>query len=158
MARVQASHLIPRIAKARQRAIPVSHQLLGDSDGTVHYLELFQAELSTSYHLEAFPFDSESLSVVVEPFLDERNTMTLEYDNQVGGFGTEPFVELAQWKILGVYGTAQHQEIGTGGKQISQLEIDVLVHRRYRYYLWEGFSTVICDGCDCVLGILDRDQ
>jgi hypothetical protein len=43
----------------------------------------------------------------VEPLLDERDMMTLEYDNQVGGVGTEPFVELAQWKILGVKGTAQ---------------------------------------------------
>ena len=30
--------------------------------------------------------------------------MTLEYDKEVGGVGSEPFVELAQWKILGIRG------------------------------------------------------
>jgi hypothetical protein len=69
----------------------------GDPDGTIHYLELFKAELTTSFYLEPFPFDTESLEMFVEPFLDERKTMTLEYDKQVGGVGTEPFVELAQW-------------------------------------------------------------
>jgi hypothetical protein len=132
---------LPRVLliNATSRREKISVNIHGDSDGTIHYLELFQAELSTSYYLEAFPFDSESLQVVVEPFLDERNTMALEYDSRVAGFGTEPFVELAQWKIQGVYGAVGRHEIGATGRQISQLEIDVQVQRRYRYYLWKVF-------------------
>ena len=52
----------------------------------------------------------------VEPLLDERDTMTLGYDSQVGGVGTEPFVELAQWKILGVHGAERRHEIAGTGK------------------------------------------
>ena len=111
----------------------------GNPDGTIHYLELFKAELTTSFYLEPFPFDSESLEMFVEPFLDERDTMTLEYDNQVAGVGTEPFVELAQWKILGVQGTERRHAIAKTGKEISELEIDVVVQRRYRYYIWKVF-------------------
>jgi hypothetical protein len=113
--------------------------IMGNPDGTIHYLELFKAELTTSFYLEPFPFDSESLEMFVEPFLDERDTMTLEYDNQVAGVGTEPFVELAQWKILGVQGTERRHAIAKTGKEISELEIDVVVQRRYRYYIWKVF-------------------
>jgi Neurotransmitter-gated ion-channel ligand binding domain len=136
---------VPRILliNATSRREKISVNIHGDPDGTVHYLELFQAELSTSYHLEAFPFDSESLQVVVEPFLDERNTMTLVYDSRVAGFGTEPFVELAQWQIQGVRGATRGQRIGATGKQISELEIDVQVQRRYRYYLWKVFLPLL---------------
>jgi hypothetical protein len=79
----------------------------------------------------------------VEPLLDERDMMTLEYDNQVGGVGTEPFVELAQWKILGVKGTAQRHTIAQTGQKISELEIDVVVQPRYRYYIWKVFLPLL---------------
>jgi Neurotransmitter-gated ion-channel ligand binding domain len=115
----------------------------GTPDGTIHYLELFKAELTTSFYLEPFPFDTESLEMFVQPFLDERDAITLEYDNQVGGVGTEPFVELAQWKILGVRGAAQRHAIARTGKDISELEIDVVVQRRYRYYIWKVFLPLI---------------
>ena len=115
----------------------------GNPDGTIHYLELFKAELTTSFYLEPFPFDTESLEMFVDPFLDERDTMTLEYDNQVGGVGTEPFVELAQWKILGVQGAERRHAIAKTGKEISELEIDVVVQRRYRYYIWKVFLPLL---------------
>jgi hypothetical protein len=79
----------------------------------------------------------------VEPLLDERDTMTLEYDTQVAGVGTEPFVELAQWKILGMHGTGRRHEIAATGKTISQLEIDLVVKRRYRYYIWKVFVPLL---------------
>ena len=115
----------------------------GTPDGTIHYLELSKMELTTSFYLKPFPFDTESLGIFVEPLLDERNTMTLEYDNQVGGVGTEPFVELAQWKILGVRGTEHRHDIAGTGKTISQLQIDIVVQRRYRYYIWKVFLPLL---------------
>jgi len=128
-------------ATARREKITVD--IRGDPDGTIHYLELFQAEFNTSFYLQPFPFDTESLGVFVEPLLDERDTMTLEYDNQVSGVDTEPFVELAQWKILGIQGARRLHTIGTTGKEVSQLEIDVVVQRRYRYYLWKVFLPLL---------------
>ena len=115
----------------------------GEPDGTIHYLELFKAELTTSFYLEPFPFDTESLEIFVQPFLDERGTMTLEYDDQVAGIGSEPFVELAQWKILGLKGAQQRHAIAKTGKEISELEIDVIVQRRYWYYIWKVFLPLL---------------
>jgi hypothetical protein len=131
--------LVNAVAQREKTNVNIS----GNPDGTMHYLELFKAELTTSFYLEPFPFDSESLEMFVEPFLDERNTMTLEYDKQVGGVGTEPFVELAQWKILGIRGTGRRHAIGSTGKEISELEIDLVVQRRYLYYIWKVFLPLL---------------
>jgi hypothetical protein len=115
----------------------------GDADGTIHYVELFQAELTTAYYLEAFPFDSESLEIYIQPFLDERDTISLIYDKAMSGIGMEQFVQLAQWEIQGLSGIEVQAPIGQTGHSIYELEIDLLVKRRYRYYLWKVFFPLL---------------
>jgi hypothetical protein len=136
---------VPRVflVNATAQREKTNINISGSSDGTIHYLELFKAELTNSFYLKPFPFDTESLGMFLEPLLDERETMTLEYDTQVGGVGREPFVELAQWKILGLHGADRRHEIAGTGKTISQLEIDVVVRRRYRYYIWKVFVPLL---------------
>jgi len=136
---------IPRVflINASERREKISINIRGDSDGTIHYVELFQAELTTSYFLEAFPFDNESLEIYVQPFLDERGTMSISYDKSTSGVGTEPFVELAQWQILGLSAIEVQNPIAETGRSISELEIDLLVQRRYRYYLWKVFFPLL---------------
>ena len=128
---------------ATERREKITVNIKGDPDGTIHYIELFQAELTTSFYLEPFPFDDQSLEVFLQPFLDERNTVAIAYDEPNSGVGTEPFVELAQWKILGFKATQQRREIGRSGKQIAELEIDLQVQRRSRYYIWKVFLPLI---------------
>ena len=84
---------------ATERREKITVNIKGDPDGTIHYIELFQAELTTSFYLEPFPFDDQSLEIFLQPFLDERDTVAMAYDKPNSGVGTEPFVELAQWKI-----------------------------------------------------------
>ena len=124
---------------ATQRREKITVNIKGDPDGTIHYIELFQAELTTSFFLEPFPFDTQSLEIFLQPFLDERDTVAVAYDEPSSGVGTEPFVELAQWKILGFKAAQQRREIGRSGKQIAELEIDLQVQRRSRYYIWKVF-------------------
>jgi hypothetical protein len=121
----------------------VSTNIRGDADGTLHSVELFQAELTSSFPLETFPFDRQALEIFLQPFLDERGTMTIVYDAQQSGVGTEPFVELAQWQILGLKATQERRAIGKSNRQIAELEIDLLVKRRYRYYLWKVFLPLL---------------
>ena len=121
----------------------VSTNIRGDADGTLHSVELFQAELTSSFPLETFPFDRQSLEIFLEPFLDERGTMTIVYDAELSGVGTEPFVELAQWQILGLKATPERRAIGKSNRQIAELEINLLVKRRYRYYLWKVFLPLL---------------
>ena len=121
----------------------VTVNIKGDPDGTIHYIELFKAELTTSFFLEPFPFDNQSLEIFLQPFLDERDTVAMVYDEPNSGVGTEPFVELAQWKILGFNASQQTRELGRTGKKIPELEIDLQVQRRSRYYIWKVFLPLI---------------
>ena len=56
--------IVNAVAQREKTNINVS----GSPDGTMHYLELFKAELTTSFYLEPFPFDTESLEMFVERF------------------------------------------------------------------------------------------
>jgi hypothetical protein len=114
----------------------------GNPDGTIHYVELFKAELTNSFYLKPFPFDTESLECSWSP-----SSMSATDDTgirrAVGGVGTEPFVELVQWKILDVHGGKRRHEIVATSKTISQLQIDVVVKRRYQYYIWKVFVPLL---------------
>ena len=83
------------------------------------------------------------MEIFLQPFLDERDTVAIIYDEPNSGVGTEPFVELAQWKILGFKANQQRREIGKTGKQIPELEIDLQVRRKSRYYIWKVFLPLI---------------
>ena len=121
----------------------ITTNIKGDPDGTIHYIELFDVELTTSFYLEPFPFDTQSLEIFLQPFLDEHDTVAMAYDETNSGVGTEPFVELAQWKILGFNASQQSRELGRTGKKIPELEIDLQVQRRSRYYIWKVFLPLI---------------
>jgi hypothetical protein len=121
----------------------ITTNIKGDPDGTIHYIELFDVELTTSFYLEPFPFDNQSLEIFLQPFLDEHDTVAMAYDETNSGVGTEPFVELAQWKILGFNASRQTRELGRTGKKIPELEIDLQVQRRSRYYIWKVFLPLI---------------
>src|SRR5215471_8755526 len=72
-----------------------------------------------------------------------RDTMAIAYDEQLSGIGTERFVELAQWKILGLKATEQRRKLGKTGNYVSEIEIDLVVQRRYRYYVWKVFLPLL---------------
>jgi fatty acid desaturase len=52
-------------------------------------------------------------------------------------------VELAQWQILGLSAIKEKRAIGTAGAHMSELQIDLEVQRRYRYYIWRVFIPLL---------------
>ena len=44
----------------------------GDSDGSVSYVERFHAVLSSKFMLKRFPFDSQSLLIILHPYLRQE--------------------------------------------------------------------------------------
>src|SRR5262249_53744283 len=106
----------------------------GEPNGTIHYFEHFQARLSTSLYLRTFPFDSQSLDVRVEPYLDELDTVALAYDGPASGVNMDPFVALAEWQILGVHGSELSRPVGTSGMHLSAVDIGLAVRRRSSFY------------------------
>jgi hypothetical protein len=112
-------------------------------NGTVYYMEEFQVELSTEFALQAFPFDRQSLQIVLQPFLDDRDTMKLDPDLEHTGVSPDPWVPLAQWEILGLTSETRSALLGGSRNRISELEFDIAVKRRFWFYLWKVFLPLL---------------
>lgn len=109
-------------------------------DGTVDYWEDFQDDLTMQLVFRAFPFDSQTLPVVIQPFLDERDSVELSPDPAKTGIGTQPWALLAQWGIAGVTVTPRRALMGKDGALVvPELEFDLGVDRRSAFYLWKVF-------------------
>jgi Neurotransmitter-gated ion-channel ligand binding domain/Neurotransmitter-gated ion-channel transmembrane region len=116
----------------------------GDPDGSVSYVERFHAVLSSKFMLRRFPFDSQSLLIVVHPYLrQERQVEFTAYNREV--WATREFTQyssLAQWNLKRVelwIGTSELY----GGRRISEARFTINVERRYAFYLWKVFLPLL---------------
>jgi hypothetical protein len=113
-------------------------------DGSVNYVERFHAEVSSKFMLKRFPFDSQSLLIILHPYLrQERQVEFSAFHQDV--WATQEFSQyssLAQWNL-----NAVEPSIGTldlyGGTQIPEARFTIKVQRRYAFYLWKVFLPLL---------------
>jgi hypothetical protein len=116
----------------------------GDPDGSVNYVERFHSVLSSKFMLKRFPFDSQSLLIIMHPYLRQQRQMEFTaYRRDV--WAAQEFTQyssLAQWNLKSV-----ELSIGTldlyGGTQIPEARFTVKVERRYAFYLWKVFLPLL---------------
>jgi hypothetical protein len=115
-----------------------------DPDGSVSYVERFHAVLSSKFMLRRFPFDSQSLLIIMHPYLrQQRQVEFTAYNREV--WATREFTQyssLAQWNLRTV-----ELSIGTSevyrGKRIPEARFTITVERRYAFYLWKVFLPLL---------------
>jgi neurotransmitter-gated ion-channel len=111
-----------------------------DSDGSVSYVGRFHAVLSSKFMPKRFPFDSQSLLIIVHPYLrQELQVEFTAYNREV--WATHEFTQyssLAQWNLQ-----TGEPSIGIsdlyGGRRIPEARFTINVERRYAFYLWKCF-------------------
>ncbi|HKF27651.1 MAG TPA: hypothetical protein VKB29_00380 [Candidatus Binataceae bacterium] len=112
----------------------------GDPDGSVSYVERFPALLSSKFMLRRFPFDSQSLLIIVHPYLRQEGQLGFTaYSREV--WATREFTQyssLAQWNLQTVELLIGTSEL-YGGRQIPEARFTINVERRYAFYLWKVF-------------------
>jgi len=112
----------------------------GDPDGSVSYVERFHALLSSKFMLRRFPFDSQSLLIIVHPYLRQEGQLGFTaYSREV--WATREFTQyssLAQWNLQTVELLIGTSEL-YGGRQIPEARFTINVERRYAFYLWKVF-------------------
>ena len=116
----------------------------GDSDGAVKYIEGFHAVLCSKFMLRRFPFDSQSLLIIMHPYLrQERQVEFSAYNPHV--WATPEFSQyssLVQWNLQSVL-----PSIGTSspytGLQVPETRFTIKVERRYAFYLWKVFLPLL---------------
>lgn len=113
-------------------------------DGTVRYVERCRVGVSSKFALRRFPFDRQSLVVLIHPFQAgaPRIRFTLAKNATWAASEFESYSSLAQWRL-----TAVEPRVGVGttyGDQtIPEARFAIAVERRSSFYLWKVFLPLL---------------
>jgi D-alanyl-D-alanine dipeptidase len=131
------------LANAASPRSTVAVQIAGDADGRVHYIEQFTTTLSSDLMLERFPFDAQSLRVLVQPFLSEASEVTFVDGDQRTGWDRQSYSSLDQWTIRGMRQHAEQRSLEPHRSSFTQMIFEVDVKRQYEFYLWKVFLPLL---------------
>jgi Neurotransmitter-gated ion-channel ligand binding domain/Neurotransmitter-gated ion-channel transmembrane region len=104
-------------------------------DGTVLAQERFAKTLSSGLTLQKFPFDRQSLQVVLESLKYDDRTVELGADSPKISIGTDSFVSLSEWQIGAVTGTNSKSFFPPENLYYSRVTVQVPVTRNYGFYV-----------------------
>jgi Neurotransmitter-gated ion-channel ligand binding domain len=105
-------------------------------DGTVDYLQAFEATLSTQFDLRTYPFDNQGLEILIQPFLDERQVLNLMPQTSHTGVSGERWAGLAQWGLQGITASTERPQIGGTADRIPEVEFLLHLKRRSAFHIW----------------------
>lgn len=111
--------------------------------GLVTYIERDSAALSTEFRLRRFPFDQQTLSLFVHPFIDQAGLIVFHDDDPFTSITTEQnlYSALPEWDIESI--NAHTKLVTTQGARISEARFDITVARRYGFYIWKVFLPLL---------------
>ncbi len=104
-------------------------------DGTVLAQERLAKTLSASLALQKFPFDRQSLQVVLESLKYDDRTVELVADSPKISIGTDSFVSLSEWQIGTATGTNSKSFFPPENQYYSRVTVQVKVTRNYGFYV-----------------------
>ena len=104
-------------------------------DGTVQAQERFARTLSSGLALQKFPFDRQSLQVVLESLKYDDRTVELVVDSAKVSIGKDSFVSLSEWQIGKISGTHSKSFFPPEQQNYSRITIGINVKRNYGFYL-----------------------
>jgi hypothetical protein len=104
-------------------------------NGLVRYAQRFSVALSTKFYLRRFPFDSQSLEIVISPFASGTVRIDLKSDKSITQLLPGRFLELEQWKLNDITAIEQTTSIGDA-YQFEQIEFRLIARRRPVFYVW----------------------
>ncbi|HEV3109929.1 MAG TPA: hypothetical protein VGY99_05490 [Candidatus Binataceae bacterium] len=113
-------------------------KLKANADGAVKYTERFSVAATSKFALRSFPFDTQTLELVIRPYVGERKDFSLMADarrtRMVPEFKT--YSSLASWEVRGfdVQGaTAQ----GADGEPVSEVRFQLSLKRKSAFYVYK---------------------
>ena len=104
-------------------------------DGTVQAQERFARTLSSGLALQKFPFDLQSLQVVLESLKYDDRTVELVVDSAKVSIGKDSFGSLSEWQIGKISGTNSKSFFPPEQQHYSRITIGINVKRNYGFYL-----------------------
>jgi hypothetical protein len=113
-------------------------------DGTVRYFERSSAELSNTFRLRTFPFDAQTLEVLVHPTVANESFVDLTTEPGVDAMTAEPRVyeSLPQWQITQM-STAVERVPGIHGESVNEVRFTIAIARHFNFYIWKVFLPLL---------------
>jgi hypothetical protein len=114
-------------------------------DGRVSYVERFDALLTSTFHLKAFPFDTQKLEVIVHPFTNQQHSVAFVPSQLPVWTATEfnTYSSLESWQFESLTFNLSLAASQFGGHAISEARFEITVERRYGFYLWKVFLPLL---------------
>ncbi|HVN88645.1 MAG TPA: hypothetical protein VMT61_02395 [Candidatus Binataceae bacterium] len=139
----QVWHPHPEIVNAIQPRQRQDVSIEADPDGTIHYLERFGVEVSSPFSLRSFPFDRQTLQIILHPFASNVQRVRFEIDTARTSNSAElkSYSSLAQWDVIGL--TATQGTSKFNGAEISEARFEIQIVRRYQFYIWKVFLPLL---------------
>ncbi|HEY2475588.1 MAG TPA: hypothetical protein VGI19_12430 [Candidatus Cybelea sp.] len=104
-------------------------------DGTVVYIQAFNATLSNNLDLRRFPFDYQLLPLVVQAEGDDIDRTILKADPGDSAFPDRPYAGLAQWVPVSL--TVQLSTVEGNASRATEVEFRLKVQRNPKSYIWK---------------------
>lgn len=113
--------------------------------GMVTYIERDSAALSTEFRLRRFPFDRQTLSLFVHPFIDQAPIVVFHDDDPLTSITTEQklYSALPEWNIENIQAHTKLVAIQGRRTRIAEARFDIMVARRYGFYIWKVFLPLL---------------
>lgn len=112
-------------------------------DGTVQYEERFYITLSASFQLSLFPFDTQTLPVILQSFDYARNQVVFLVDKQKSGWEKAEYVGLSEWQIARLDPTVYSSVFMPEKTEYSRIAFQLIVKRNAGYYIWTFFLPLL---------------
>jgi Neurotransmitter-gated ion-channel ligand binding domain len=113
--------------------------------GRMRYFERFSATLSSKFDLRRFPFDSQTLILVISPFANQLRTVNLVSDQHglpITSREVSSYTSLAQWNLTGADVASRTVSVSEAVRS-SEVRFSIHVERRYQFYIWKVFLPLI---------------
>ncbi|MEG4999294.1 MULTISPECIES: hypothetical protein [unclassified Microcoleus] len=127
------------IVNASSTAKRVGLELTVQPDGTVSYVELLNATVSSDLDLKKFPFDSQTVKIVWESLSFDDRVVVFKENKTLTGLSEDSFVSLSEWKIIGTDTPITTNTFANEKKTYARYNFEIKLKRNYQFYIFKAF-------------------
>ncbi|MBV9385561.1 MAG: hypothetical protein JOZ78_03935 [Chroococcidiopsidaceae cyanobacterium CP_BM_ER_R8_30] len=114
-----------------------------NNDGTVLHVQTFDAKLSSPFFLKFFPFDSQTLLLLVVSWNYPTSQVVLDPDRISTGFNREAYSIRSAWHFKSISQKVKSVLFPPERNSYSRLIIELKIQRAFAYYIWNFFLPII---------------
>jgi len=114
-----------------------------NNDGTVQHVQTFEAKLSSPFFLKFFPFDSQTLLILVAPWDYPTNQVVLAPDPISTGLSREAYSIRSAWRFKAIKQKVESVLFPPERDNYSRLTVELEIQRQFAFYIWNFFIPII---------------